>query len=75
MEAARPIQRRVIIPTLGVSLVTLLMVLALEVWLASPGLYLTALAVLLFQSGFLFSLIVFSFLPQAAAAGGPGDAD
>ncbi len=32
--------------------------------LSSPGLYLTALALLLFQSGFTFCLIVFSFLPR-----------
>jgi len=57
-------QRRVIIPTLLLSLVAVALVLAVNVVLASPAVYLTALALLLFQSGFAFSLIVFSFLPR-----------
>jgi hypothetical protein len=40
--------------------------LVVNVLVAAPGIYLTALAILLFQSGFAFTLIVFSFLPKRA---------
>ena len=35
-----------------------------NVVVAMPAVYLTALGLLLFQSGFAFTLIVFSFLPD-----------
>lgn len=58
------LQRRVILPTLLLSLIAVALLLAANLLLASPALYLTALGLLLFQSGFAFSLIVFSFLPR-----------
>lgn len=57
-------QRRVIIPTLMVTLGVVTLLLLSNGYLASPAVYLNALALLLFQSGFAFSLIVFSFLPR-----------
>lgn len=57
-------QRRVIIPTLLLTLLTVSVLLLTNVVLAMPAIYLTALALLLFQSGFAFCLIVFSFLPS-----------
>ena len=61
-------QRRVIIPTLLSALVGLGVLLVVNVIIAAPAVYLTALAVLLFQSGFAFCLIVFSFLPRISDA-------
>jgi hypothetical protein len=58
------LQRRVIIPTLLITLAVVSLLLLANVALARPAVYLTALALLLFQSGFAFSLIVFSFLPR-----------
>ena len=57
-------QRRVIIPTLLTVAISLGVLLVANVFFAMPAVYLTALALLLFQSGFAFSLIVFSFLPR-----------
>jgi len=57
-------QRAVIVPTLILTSMGIGGLLAANVWLAHPAVYLTALALLLFQSGFTFSLIVFSFLPR-----------
>jgi hypothetical protein len=61
-----PFQRRVVLPVLLLSLAVLVAILVVNVLLAKPGVFLTALAILLFQSGFAFSLIVFSFLPSGA---------
>ena len=58
------LQRRIIIPTLLITLAVVSLLLLANVLLAMPAVYLTALALLLFQSGFAFSLIVFSFLPR-----------
>jgi len=57
-------QRVVILPTLLLTSAGLGVLLVANVALSNPGLYLTALALLLFQSGFTFCLIVFSFLPR-----------
>lgn len=57
-------QRRVIIPTLLLTLIIVSLLLVANVVIAMPAVYLTALALLLFQSGFAFTLIVFSFLPR-----------
>jgi nitrate reductase NapE component len=57
-------QRRVIIPTLQLTLIAVATLLTANALVARPAMYLTALALLLFQSGFAFSLIVFSFLPR-----------
>jgi len=57
-------QRRVIIPTLLLTLLVVSLLLLANVVMAMPAVYLTALALLLFQSGFAFTLIVFSFLPR-----------
>jgi hypothetical protein len=59
-----PLQRRVIVPVVLLTLVLLMGILIANVFVAAPGVYLTALAILLFQSGFAFTLIVFSFLPN-----------
>ncbi len=47
-----------------------LAVVGVNVFLPTPAVYLTALALVLFQSGFAFCLIVFSFLPRVEASGG-----
>ena len=57
-------QRRVIIPTLLLTLLAATVLLLANLIVAIPAVYLTALALLLFQSGFAFTLIVFSFLPR-----------
>jgi len=57
-------QRRVIIPTLMLTLIAAALLLIGNMIVAMPAIYLTALALLLFQSGFAFCLIVFSFLPR-----------
>lgn len=57
-------QRRVIIPTLLLTLLIVTVFLLGNLVLAMPAIYLTTLALLLFQSGFAFCLIVFSFLPR-----------
>lgn len=57
-------QRRVIIPTLLLTLLVVSVLLVVNLFIWSPAPYLTALALLLFQSGFAFCLIVFSFLPR-----------
>ncbi len=59
-----PFQRRVIIPTLLLTLLVVSLLLVANLLFAMPAVYLTALALLLFQSGFAFCLIVFSFLPR-----------
>jgi hypothetical protein len=65
-------QRRVVVPILILTPITLAPLLAANVFLATPAIYLTALALLLFQSGFAFCLIVFSYLPRVEAGeGGP----
>lgn len=66
-------QRRVIIPTLLLVAASLAALLVANVFLATPAVYLTALALVLFQSGFAFCLIVFSFLPRVEASGGGPD--
>ena len=58
-----PLQRRIIIPTLLLTLIAVSLLLLANVVVAMPAVYLTGLALLLFQSGFAFTLIVFSFLP------------
>lgn len=58
------LQRRIIIPTLLITLVVVSALLLANSVVALPAIYLTALALLLFQSGFAFTLIVFSFLPR-----------
>jgi hypothetical protein len=62
------LQRRVILPTLNLTFLALAVLLVLNTVLLSPGVYATTLAILLFQGGFAFSLIVFSFLPQLPGA-------
>ena len=57
------LQRRVVIPTLLITLAVVSLLLLANVAVAVPAVYLTALTLLLFQSGFAFSLIVVSFLP------------
>jgi len=57
-------QRLVVIPTLMVVAGTLAAFLIANLFLATPAVYMTALALLLFQSGFAFCLIVFSYLPR-----------
>jgi hypothetical protein len=59
-----PFQRRVILPVLNLTFLALAAVLLLNSIVASPALYITALMILLFQGGFAFALIVFSFLPR-----------
>jgi len=63
-------QRRVVVPILFLVAISLAVLLGVNVFFATPAVYLTALALLLFQSGFAFCLIVFSFLPRVEAAGG-----
>ena len=65
-----PFQRRVIIPTLLLTLVVVSLLLLANVVVAMPAIYVTALALLLFQSGFAFTLIVFSFLPAIGGRAG-----
>lgn len=69
-----PFQRRVIVPTLLLTLLAAAVLLLANLIVAVPAIYLTALAFLLFQSGFAFCLIVFSFLPQITGRldDGPG---
>ena len=57
-------QRRIIIPALLLTLLAATVLLLANLIVAVPAIYLTALALLLFQSGFAFVLIVFSFLPK-----------
>ena len=70
--AATRFQRRVIIPTLLLTLMGVSVLLAANLRLAMPAIYLTALVLLLFQSGFAFCLIVFSFLPAIRGASEEG---
>jgi hypothetical protein len=65
-------QRMIIVPTLLLTLVGVSVLLAANLWFAMPAMYLTALALLLFQSGFAFCLIVFSFLPSIGRANDNG---
>ena len=60
----RPFQRYVILPVLALVFAALVSLLSMNVFLRSPALYITALGLLLFQAGFAFTLIVFSFLPR-----------
>jgi hypothetical protein len=60
-------QRRIIIPTLLLTLLAVSLLMIGNVFFAMPAIYLTALALLLYQSGFAFCLIVFSFLPRIEA--------
>ena len=66
-------QSRVVVPVLVAVAATLSALLVGNAYFAAPAVYLTALALLLFQSGFAFSLIVFSFLPRAKANGERSD--
>jgi hypothetical protein len=63
-------QRHIVIPILFLTAVSLAVALGGNVFLATPAIYLTALALVLFQSGFAFCLIVFSFLPRVEAGEG-----
>lgn len=58
-------QKFVVLPVLSVTSSALLALVAVNMVLRSPALYVTALALLLFQGGFAFLLVVFSFLPGA----------
>ncbi len=62
-------QTRVIVPTLFLTMLCLVALLLVNSFLATPAVYLTALGLLLFQSGFAFCLIVFSFLPPVETTG------
>ncbi len=62
-------QLRVIVPTLFLTMIGLAALLLGNLLLSIPAVYLTALALLLFQSGFAFCLIVFSFLPRVESTG------
>ncbi len=62
-------QRRVIVPTLLLSQAAVALLLLANLLVADGAVYLTALGLLLFQSGFLFCLIVFSFLPRHEPGG------
>jgi len=57
-------QRRIIIPTLLLTSLGATVLLLANLIVSIPAIYLTALGLLLFQSGFAFTLIVFSFLPK-----------
>lgn len=57
-------QRRVILPVLYLTFLALAAVLVANTVVRSPALYITALSLMLFQGGFAFALIVFSFLPR-----------
>jgi hypothetical protein len=57
------LQRFLIVPTVALVNAGLLVSVAVNVFLASSALYVTGLVLLLFQSGFTFTHIVFSFLP------------
>lgn len=57
-------QRRIIIPTLLLTSLGATVLLLANLIVSLPAIYLTALGLLLFQSGFAFTLIVFSFLPK-----------
>jgi len=70
-----PFQRRVIIPTLLLTLIAVATLLLLNAALAIPAVYLTALTLLLSQSAFAFCLIVFSFLPRIHADDAPPGRD
>lgn len=59
-----PFPRRILIPTLLLTLIVASALFAANLVLALPAIYLTALVLVLFQSGFAFCLIVFSFLPS-----------
>ena len=65
-------QLKVIIPILLLLALSLGTLLVANGFFATPAVYLTALALLLFQSGFAFCLIVFSFLPRVEGRGRPG---
>ena len=58
------VQRLIILPTVFLTLTSLVALLLVNVMLARPAIYLTALLLLLFQSGHTFCHIVFSFLPR-----------
>ena len=58
------VQRFVILPTVILTLTTLVVLALVNVILARPAIYLTGLLLLLFQSGHTFVHIVFSFLPR-----------
>jgi hypothetical protein len=66
------LQKRVIMPVLILSFIALGVLLIVNIVVGSPALYLTALSLLLFQGGFAFSLIVFSFLPHRTEEDRPG---
>jgi hypothetical protein len=67
-------QIRVVVPILFFSVAIVCILLLVNVFVASPGIYLTGLSLLLIQSGFAFCLIVFSFLPRLEMdAEGAGD--
>ncbi len=65
------VQRFVILPTVILTLTSLTALLVMNVILARPWIYLTALLLVLFQSGFTFCHIVFSFLPRVRLDGLP----
>jgi hypothetical protein len=69
------LQRRVILPVLYLTFLTLVIVLVANTMVRSPALYITALSLLLFQGGFAFALIVFSFLPRLPTEARASDED
>ena len=69
------VQRFIILPTVLLTLTSLVMLLLVNVMLARPAIYLTALLLMLFQSGHTFCHIVFSFLPRVRLDGPSGESD
>ena len=67
------VQRLIILPTVALTLASLVVLLFVNVILARPAIYLTALLLLLFQSGHTFCHIVFSFLPRVRVDGPSGE--
>ena len=69
------VQRLIILPTVVLTLTSLVVLLFVNVMLARPAIYLTALFLMLFQSGHTFCHIVFSFLPRVRLDGPSGEDD
>ncbi len=69
------VQRLIILPTVALTLTSLVVLLFVNVMLARPAIYLTALLLILFQSGHTFCHIVFSFLPRVRLDGPSGEGD
>ena len=69
------VQSFLIAPTVLLTLTSLIALLVANVILARSEIYLTALLLVLFQSGFTFCFIVFSFLPRVRVDGPSGEDD